>query len=104
MHSPMPFSLAIQFPLITPYASAGIIPTVPLLRHLCRYESGDGVGHRGRIVDRDPRSGARDGDQRGVGEVGGEPPGVLQWEEAAFLAPDQQDRPVEVRDLPEIGR
>src|SRR5215469_11697611 len=63
-------------------------------------EAGDGAGHRGRIVDRDPRPGPRDGNERGAGEIGREPLGVRYREEAALLAPDQQDRPVEARDLP----
>ncbi len=73
---------------------------VPSLGHLRGHEFGDGAGHRGRIVDRDPCLGAGNGDQRGTGEVGGEPPGVVRREEAALLAPDQQDRPAEARDLP----
>jgi hypothetical protein len=69
------------------------------LRHWRRHELGDGAGHRGRVVDHDPRPGAGDGNQRGVGKIGGEPAGVRHREEAAFLSPDQQHRPVEPRDL-----
>lgn len=63
------------------------------------HEFRDGAGHRGRVVDRDPRLGAGDGDQGGAGEVGREPPRLRHREEAALLSPDEQHRPFEPRDF-----
>ena len=59
--------------------------------------SDGGVAERGRLVDRDPRLRARH-DQRRVGEVGRESLRIACREELARVAPDQQHRPVELRD------
>jgi hypothetical protein len=56
------------------------------------------VRHEVGVIDRYPRLGSGDGDQRGVGELSGEPSGVRHREELARIAPDQQDRPGEPGD------
>jgi O-methyltransferase involved in polyketide biosynthesis len=53
-----------------PPCVAGFFPSSVPNSGLCRHESDDGVGHRDRIVDRDPRLGSGNGDQRCPGELG----------------------------------
>jgi MFS transporter, DHA2 family, methylenomycin A resistance protein len=60
----------------------------------------DGTGHRARAVDRDPRAGAGNRHEGGIGEVGCQAPGIFGGKELARLAPDHQDRPAEPGDRP----
>jgi uncharacterized protein (TIRG00374 family) len=71
----------------------------PLPHRGGRDEVGERGGDRRRVVDRDPGLGAGDGDERGAGEVRRQAFRVRQRKEAALRSPDQQDRPVEARDL-----